>query len=376
MSFFTDSLLNELSQTPDHLAQLITKLSHEKQVCIWGTGVAGQLVCKTGRSFGIPVTCFADGNKKDGCTQTLLGLPVRSPAEIPADAFVLIEADVRYQIHERVRHLQCTGYAYIDPLLFSHYRTGDRERVMQQYSENAAEIDRVYDAFRDDLSRRTFRNVLMHRAVHSLELLWEVFSPNQYFCNDVIQNAAGSFADCGAFNGDTLRAFLAQVGEQDYSYYAFEPQEQNCRDLEQFVQEQQLSRVQVCRAGIWDRQETLCFSENTAEDDLAWTLSDAVTGSESLIHADTLDHLMNGKPLDFIKMDIEGAELRALRGAEFTIRSSLPILAISSYHELDHLWLVPRAIQEFSGDYHISCRHHSWNLADTVCYGIAQKEGK
>ena len=370
MASFTERLLAELAEQPDQLAALLERLKREKRVCIWGTGVAGQLVCKCVRACGVPVTCFADGSKTDRAPRTLLGLPVLCPDEIPADAFILIEADVRYQIHLRVQAMPCMGYAYIDPLLLSHRCPDERGRVMAAYAENAALIDRVFEAFRDDRSQHTFRNVLMHRAVHSLPLLWEVFSPQQYFGNDVVPQTAGCFADCGAFTGDTLRAFLSQTGSREYCYYAFEPEEQNCRALEEYVRSEQLRDVHVCKAGVWDKKETLCFAENAAADDLAWTLSQAENSAESCISADTLDSLMGGRHLDFIKMDIEGAELRALAGAEQTIRRDRPTLAISSYHELDHLWRVPLAILDYSAGYTLYCRHHSWNLADTVCYGL------
>jgi hypothetical protein len=53
-----------------------------------------------------------------------------------------------------------------------------------------------------------------------------------------------------------------------------------------------------------------------------------------------IDDILADNRLTFIKMDIEGAELDALYGARNTIKKSLPILVISTYHLPDHLWHV------------------------------------
>jgi hypothetical protein len=71
----------------------------------------------------------------------------------------------------------------------------------------------------------------------------------------------------------------------------------------------------------------------------------------------------------FIKMDIEGAEPRALAGACETIRKHAPFLAICVYHELEHLWQIPLAIKAIREDYQIFLRRHAADHWETVCYG-------
>lgn len=72
--------------------------------------------------------------------------------------------------------------------------------------------------------------------------------------------------------------------------------------------------------------------------------------------------------VDFIKMDIEGAEASALRGAARTIAGDRPRLAISAYHRDDDLWELPRLIRELRPDYRFAFGHHSPIHWESVLY--------
>lgn len=73
--------------------------------------------------------------------------------------------------------------------------------------------------------------------------------------------------------------------------------------------------------------------------------------------------------MDFIKLDIEEAENRALQGAQNIITNQKLMLAISAYHELSHLLEIPLLIKSMNEEYQLHFAHHMWNMADTVCYG-------
>ena len=62
--------------------------------------------------------------------------------------------------------------------------------------------------------------------------------------------------------------------------------------------------------------------------------------------------------LDFIKMDIEGAEMAALKGASLSITKWKPKMAISTYHRIDDMWTIPAYIKSLRSDYEFSFRHY------------------
>jgi len=72
--------------------------------------------------------------------------------------------------------------------------------------------------------------------------------------------------------------------------------------------------------------------------------------------------------VDFIKMDIEGAERAALKGAMTTIKKHKPKLAISIYHSLDDLTYIPRLIKSIDPSYKLFLDHHTIHEEETVLY--------
>lgn len=74
--------------------------------------------------------------------------------------------------------------------------------------------------------------------------------------------------------------------------------------------------------------------------------------------------------VDFVKMDIEGAELDALRGGEQTIRRHRPKLAISLYHKPDDFETIPRWLAELDLGYKFYLGHHTIYQNETVLFGV------
>lgn len=92
-----------------------------------------------------------------------------------------------------------------------------------------------------------------------------------------------------------------------------------------------------------------------------------------MINVDTLDDICAGKAVSFIKMDIEGAELPSLRGAEKVIEKYHPKLAICIYHSDSDMLEIPEYIMGKYPSYSLYVRHHSQCSAETVLYAINDK---
>ena len=75
--------------------------------------------------------------------------------------------------------------------------------------------------------------------------------------------------------------------------------------------------------------------------------------------------------LDFIKMDIEGAEMHALIGAEKSIRRFCPKLAIAVYHRTQDLWEIPEWLDKLDLGYRFYLRHFTIHQEETVLFAQA-----
>ena len=125
-----------------------------------------------------------------------------------------------------------------------------------------------------------------------------------------------------------------------------------------FASEIAEGRVVLVEAAAWHSAGSLQFELGDASQ------TGRVAGSQGrrsvTVRAVTLDGMADELKLgrvDFIKMDIEGAERHALAGARGLLGAHKPRLAICIYHASDDPEVVPRVVREANGSYQTFSRH-------------------
>lgn len=115
--------------------------------------------------------------------------------------------------------------------------------------------------------------------------------------------------------------------------------------------------------GLSDTNGNLHFNSNAGS-------ASSVTqdGSAETISVVTLDSELSGESISFIKMDLEGWEMNALRGAEATIRNNKPKLAIAVYHAAKDFREIPQYLLSINPEYKIYLRHYTQGWSETVMY--------
>lgn len=172
--------------------------------------------------------------------------------------------------------------------------------------------------------------------------------------------------DCGCFDGSTAFRFAAWCAQGGYSYkkiICFEPDDQSFEKCNQILST--IKNCELYKCGLSDKKGKVAFYSNGHED--ARIVSDSDSRNMGEIEVINLDSFID-EDISFIKMDIEGAELDALKGAVNIIRTKKPRLAISIYHKSDDIIKIPEFLLELNPDYSFKLRHYSLLGNETVLY--------
>ena len=234
-------------------------------------------------------------------------------------------------------------------------------------SENIDFLENFYENLQDRQSKDSFVAYLLSKVRQDMKYLPPVFDKVQYFPQGIFELTDDeSYFDCGAFTGDTIASFLKVTGGKYRHIWAAEPDKSNYKQLIQYIEATKLSDIDVIEQGIYSYAGKLPFQETGS------MLSMISDDSTDYIEVNTIDSIAAGNPVTYIKMDVEGAELEALKGAERTIRNFKPILGISIYHKPQDLIDIPTFIQEIVPSYKFYFRVHKKLAIDTVLYGVTK----
>ena len=335
-------------------------------IAVWGTGRAGSYAVNYLLKNDIHPVCVTDSfDHAEG--SEFEGIPLLSAQNFFArfpNALVIMAC---LYVHGVDKLLKEKGY---------HYLTFDTTLLnqciapisYQEYIKEGREgIDEVYALLADEVSKFTYEQLIKYRLSFDRKYINSINQQHIYFGNDVVPSFSGkTFVDCGAFTGDTLLDFFNSKSCWCESYYALEPSHKNFGYLQEMIRSHNITWAVPLEVGAWDREDTLRFSDN-----LSMSSSVSQMG-ETTINVDSLDHLLSSKNINFIKMDIEGAEKQAILGAKSIIQEQNPILALSIYHKPEDFWELPLLIKSINKKCRMYIRHHTSYSADTVLYCVPE----
>ncbi len=208
-------------------------------------------------------------------------------------------------------------------------------------------FDEAYRGLADEESKRVYLDILRYKVSGKIDYLLSSFADKDSIYRDILKlTPHENILDLGAYDGDTIREFLAATGgEYDY-ITALEPDEKNFKKLLKNTEE--LFDITCLNMGAWDIKDTLIFDTRAGRN----SRLSAKGRSVEVINVDALELSPT-----FIKMDIEGAEFPALCGLENTIRKYAPKLYICAYHRNEDMFALPHKIWKINPDYKIYFRH-------------------
>lgn len=338
---------------------------------IYGAGNFGKRVCRALRQHNLPVIGFLDQRAKPGLDWD--GVPIYPPDWEGRRS----EVNVLIALHNRevalrpvVSYLQRLGYTKIIlPMQFydvlgdaigDAYWLGFRT----QYAALQQEIEAGDALWADAASRDSYRAVLRFRVQGDLLALPVLDVEGQYFPSDLpAWPSPIRYVDCGAYVGDTL-SNARRLGMNIESAMLFEPDLRHFATLIAYLRQEWNIPVFGWPCAVSNCTTRLHFAADGAE-------GGRVAEDGAVVYAVALDDVLQGYAPTLIKMDIEGAEMLALKGAQRLIEAHRPGLAICTYHSLADLWQVGALLQGWQLGYRFYLRMHGQNTFETVLYALS-----
>lgn len=223
----------------------------------------------------------------------------------------------------------------------------------------------VTTGFHKEIKRFLVEEGIKEEYIIDLGTVMEPLYNRQYFDPDIVlSQEEGVFIDGGCYDCSTSILFEKWCQGRYTKIYGFEPDEKNynkCMERGKY-----LKNIELINKGLWDCDEILSFSADQGQ---ASGIVDDGTVVTS-IAATFIDRVVRDEPVTFIKLDVEGAELRALQGARNAIIRNRPRLAISIYHKAEDIFEIPEYILSLHNDYKLYIRHYQFSDCETILYAI------
>ena len=284
--------------------------------------------------------------------------------QVPKDSLILVTASGSpLEVKNKLDELGYTHFNYLALIKYSNLLLVHPPFIMdfkKDFSNNESKYRETYDLLEDEKSKEIFTKVINFKISFDLDFM-EGFTNNheeQYFDKDIIPEIGNiNFVDGGAYIGDTLPQIIKEFPNYN-KIYCIEPNNLHIEIAKKNFSEQR--DIEFINCGLGNKEVKVTKEQE---------LKDNCYHDYQAEEINTLDNLIKDT-VDFIKMDIEGAEQDAIEGAKNTIKKYHPILAICIYHKAEDWYKVPKMVLDIRNDYKVYLRHYMEGIYETVMYFI------
>jgi FkbM family methyltransferase len=351
------------------------------RIVVYGSGGLGQSVVAGLRAAGLDVLAFADRNpaswSRQVCGLAVLSLDDAARQFGPDAVFVVAVWNSKSGGTQRIiTQLKAAGCRRVVPFVWLYWKFPEAFLPFYLWDlpvhvlASADEVRRTYDLFSGVRSQGEFLRHLEFLLTGDFGCLRPPERDPAYFPTRIFRPRADEcFVDCGAFNGDSLKALADWTGGRFRKALAFEADPESFASLNRVVEcdDRLRGRVRAIQQAVGREKRIVSFAASGLG-------SSAMSASGTTsVECASLDETLANECPTYIKMDIEGAEMDGLAGAAATLKRHRPTLAICSYHLQDHLWRVPARIIELAPDARLLLRTHCVDGFDLVCYAVPRQ---
>lgn len=320
--------------------------STEKPVVLYGMGNGADKIISVCQKYGIKISGVfsSDGFVRK---KTFHGMPVtdyKTAKEMFGDMIVLLCFGTALpEVISNINNIAKENELYAPDVPVY----GDTLFCAEYYSDKKTEFDYIYNLLADEISKKVFSNIINYKLTGDIKYLFscetECEEPYASFCK---LSDKETYLDLGAYRGDTVLSFCNRVKNWN-SIVAVEPDKKTYEKLKAATSD--IKSINYINAFAGDRSGTTSFNMNGSR-------GVGKGGACVTVEMITVDSI-NIAPT-FIKMDIEGAEAVAIKGAQYTIKKHKPKMQIAAYHRSEDLIDIPKTVLGLVRDYKIYLRHN------------------
>lgn len=239
--------------------------------------------------------------------------------------------------------------------------SGDNLFTEEFYNENLKNIDLARSLLADGESVRIFDNVINYKLTGRISFLKKAISDKHEIYQNVLSpHRYEKCADLGAYNGDTAREMIGDFPNVS-KIICLEPDKRNFKKLSSFAEVEK--RLEIYQAAAWSEDGVMQMDQSGNRN--ANVFNTASKKVEDVV-VRSLDSILNGEAVDYIKFDVEGAEEAALIGCSGTISKFQPDMLISAYHRSEDIFKLPLLVHEMNPCYKLYLRRFeyvpAWDL--------------
>ncbi len=232
------------------------------------------------------------------------------------------------------------------------------------FKNNKNRYEAMYNLLEDEKSKEVFTKVINFKISFDLGFMNGFTNDHegQYFDKDILPEIKDiCFVDGGAYVGDTIPSIIKYF--PDYKkIYAIEPNNLHINIAKRDFGHTKNIEFINCGLGSCEELTPLSVDKNQNNCDHNYQAT----------NINSIDNLVKEK-IDFIKLDIEGAEQDAIDGAKESIKKYKPVLAICIYHKAEDWYKIPEKILSMHSDYKVYLRHYMEGIFESVLYFIPNK---
>ncbi|MCR5105517.1 MAG: FkbM family methyltransferase [Eubacterium sp.] len=335
----------------------------ELPLMIWGAGELASEVAQCLEDKHIAISDYVvDDNFYDNSPVYISARIKYSDAVKKYGRFNVVLGHSNYELYKDIEKKDFVGKVFILP--FVNYTKWDKTNL-SEIRVNRSELEHIYSILEDEKSRSCFVSMLKtHVSGNPYYCIKECDKQMTFFRNDIF--AVGEdevFLDVGAFDGDTLRMFLAETGERYKEVICIEPDDISRKKLEDYINNHNYDNITVISEGVWNCKGTLFFADNQEQ---ISSVSDEQTGTT--INVDRIDNIVKGATL--IKINYLFGVAEALEGAERILAENRPKLAITCGFNCTNIIGIVNSIIHANTHYKLYLRFNRGMVSTLTLYGV------